>query len=165
MFSFRKKKEVDQRIVAPVSGRCIALSSVQDPMFAQGVLGVGVAFQYEQDTLYAPCEGEVIVLAATKHAIGIKSTSGIELLLHIGFDSVNLNGTGFTTFVKLHDHVTIGTPLIRIDRSIMKEHNIDLTTPMVVTNHTQLPVIIKQVNTQVTQGIDELIQIKGEELV
>ena len=155
---FKKKK--DERIYAPVSGSCVELSQVPDPMFSKGVLGEGVAFRYEQDTLYSPCDGTIIVVAGTFHAIGIRSITGVELLLHVGVDTVNLEGKGFTVLVKQGQNVKAGTPLLRIDRDFMKQQNIDLITPMVVTNGKDVLVEIQGIHQVVEQGITEIIHGK-----
>lgn len=154
----KKNSKTDKRIVAPVTGKCVDLSQVPDPMFAKKTMGDGVAFIYEGgDTVYSPCEGVILVVAATKHAVGIKSASGTELLLHVGVDTVSLNGQGFTSLVTKDQKVKIGTPLLKIDRKFMEENDVDLITSMVVTNGPSVNVEIKGINTAVEQGVSEII--------
>lgn len=121
-----------------------------------------MAFRYEQDTIYAPCDGEIIVVAETRHAIGLKSVTGVELLLHVGVDTVSLNGSGFETLVKPGQHVKAGKPLLIIDKAWMKEQHIDLITSLVITNSKDIEVDILAINQNVIQGTTEIIRKKGE---
>jgi glucose-specific phosphotransferase system IIA component len=132
MFQWLKKKE--ESIHAPVVGRCISLDDVSDPVFSQHMMGDGVAFQFEGDTLYSPCAGKVLVVADTCHAIGLQTKSGAQLMLHIGLDTVYLKGEGMEAKVKPGDSVCVGQPLIVLDRSFINEKHVDLTTPLVLTN-------------------------------
>ena len=153
MFSFFKRKEIDQQLYAPVNGTCIPLEEVKDAVFAQKMMGDGVAFQFSDDnTIYSPCNGEVIMIMNTKHAIGLKGENGMEVLIHVGLDTVNLNGEGFTSFIQNGDTIKKGEPLLTIDRSFMDARGIDLTTPMVVTNGSEYNFSISNVNTTVTKG-------------
>lgn len=121
-------------LFAPVNGTCIPLEQVPDPVFAGKVVGDGVAFIYEDDTVCAPCGGVVTLIAETKHAVGLAGDDGAEVMLHIGMDTVNLQGEGFETLVKMGQRVKAGEPLVRLDRDFMKNRNIDLTTPMILLN-------------------------------
>lgn len=152
MFQLFKKKEVDGTLYAPVSGKCIPLSQVQDQVFASKAMGDGVAFLYEGDTIYAPCDGKVIMVANTKHAIGIQADNGAEILLHIGMDTVNLQGQGFHVKKQVKDKIKRGDALIQFDRTFMEEHGINLTTPMVITNENDIQFSIKTESGIVTQG-------------
>ena len=134
MFNFFKKKNDNKKLVAYAKGKFIPITDVPDPIFSEKMMGDGVAILVKGDTIYAPCDGTIILVANTLHAVGISSATGVEILIHIGFDTVNLNGKGFTKLINQGDKVKKGTPLIKIDRKIMEEEKIDLTTPMVVTN-------------------------------
>lgn len=98
------------------------------------MMGDGIGFEYEGNTIYAPCDGKITLVANTLHAVGITSENGAEILIHIGLDTVSLNGKGFKKLINQGDKVKKGTPLIEIDRQFMKEQDINLITPMVVTN-------------------------------
>lgn len=141
MFSFLKKNKTEI-IYAPVIGKSIPLEQVPDKMFAEKLMGDGLGFVYESDTVYAPCDGEIMLIAPTKHAFGIKSKTGAEILVHIGLDTVNLNGEGFEVLVKAGKKVKAHDPIIKINHSFMKERNIDLTTPLVITNMSDYDVTI-----------------------
>ena len=102
-------------LTAPVTGRVVAMSEVPDPVFSAGTLGAGCAVWPEDDLVYAPCDGKVTVTMG--HAVGLQSDSGIEVLVHVGVDTVNMNGDGFEGFVKADDVVKAGQPLLKIDRA------------------------------------------------
>ena len=128
------KKVVECEVYSPVIGKMIPLDDVPDPVFSEKMMGEGCAFGFEGDTVYAPCNGEIILIANTYHAFGIKAENGAEILIHIGLYTVNLNGKGFEVLVKEHTKVKAHDPLVRIDREFMKENKIDLTMPMVITS-------------------------------
>ena len=106
-------------LCSPVTGKVIAMSEVPDPVFSGEVLGKGCAVWPEEDIVYAPVTGEVTVTMG--HAVGIKSDSGIEVLVHVGVDTVNLQGKGFTGYAKQGDHVVAGQPVIGIDRKVIAD--------------------------------------------
>ncbi|GMA08677.1 PTS glucose transporter subunit IIA [Tetragenococcus halophilus subsp. flandriensis] len=129
---FKKNKNVD--LYAPVSGELIALESVSDQVFSSKMMGEGVAFEITEDFIYAPCDGTISLLPETLHAFGLTAKNDAEILIHIGLDSVNLNGEGFTKLVSQGDQVKKGTAIIQVDRQLLQEKNIVTTTPMVITN-------------------------------
>ena len=106
-------------LCSPVDGKVIAMSEVPDPVFSGEVLGKGCAVWPEGDTVYAPVSGEITVTMG--HAVGIKSDNGIEVLVHVGVDTVNLQGKGFTAYVKQGDHVAAGQPVLGIDRKVIAD--------------------------------------------
>ena len=134
MFKLFKKTDDICKLLAPVNGKTIALENVPDKVFASKMMGDGMGFEYEGNTIYAPCDGKITLVANTLHAVGITSENGAEILIHIGLDTVSLNGKGFKKLINQGDKVKKGTPLIEIDRQYMKEQDINLITPMVVTN-------------------------------
>lgn len=105
-------------LCAPVSGRVIRMADVPDPVFSQEVLGKGCAIWPDADIVYSPLPGTITVVMG--HAVGISGDDGAEVLVHIGVDTVDMNGVGFTGFVKTGDHVDAGQPLIRMDRSTIR---------------------------------------------
>ncbi|MDT0967022.1 glucose-specific PTS transporter subunit IIBC [Staphylococcus pseudintermedius] len=121
-------------IVAPCDGEVIPLSEVPDQVFSGGMMGDGVGFIPRQSEIVAPFHGKVKALFPTKHAIGIESTDGVELLIHIGIDTVKLNGEGFESFVKVGDEVAEGQLLMKVDLEYMQQHAPSIVTPMIVTN-------------------------------
>lgn len=108
----------DFALCAPVTGKAIKMTDVPDPVFSGEVLGKGCAIWPEGDMVYAPVTGEVTVTMG--HAVGLKSDSGIEVLVHVGVDTVDMQGHGFTGYVKQGDRVKAGDPMIKIDRDAIK---------------------------------------------
>ncbi|HED3305125.1 TPA: PTS beta-glucoside transporter subunit IIABC [Klebsiella quasipneumoniae subsp. similipneumoniae] len=121
-------------ILAPMSGSVIALDQVPDSTFASGLLGRGVAIIPAVGKVIAPFTGEVASLFQTKHAIGLQSDSGIELLIHVGIDTVKLDGVPFTAHVKEGDRVQAGDLLIEFDRQAILDAGYDLATPIIISN-------------------------------
>lgn len=121
-------------IQSPLAGRAKNLSEAPDPVFAQGVMGQGVVIEPTEGELVAPVDGVVSVLFPTKHAIGLVSDEGLELLMHIGMDTVNLDGDGFTAHVKQGDRVSVGDALISFDMAAIQAAGYPVATPVIVTN-------------------------------
>lgn len=136
MFKFRKAKK--DTLYAPVTGRMIPLEEVPDKVFSSGVMGAGAGFEPETGEICAPCSGKITMIADTLHAFSIETESGAEILIHIGLDTVNLGGEGFEKLAEEEQKVTRGTPVIRVNLSLMKQKGMVLTTPMVVTNSDEI---------------------------
>ena len=133
MFRYHKKsKEV--LLHAPIIGKSVRLEEVPDQMFAKKLLGDGLAFVYEGDTIYAPCDGTVIMIADTKHALGIKAVNQAEIMIHIGLDTVNLLGEGFEVLVASNDRIKQGQPLVKLGREALNKQSLQLITRMIVTS-------------------------------
>ncbi|HGM3506532.1 TPA: beta-glucoside-specific PTS transporter subunit IIABC [Clostridioides difficile] len=128
-----EEKEVNI-LVSPVEGKVIDLSKVNDELFASKTLGDGVAIIPANGNLYAPCDSEVVMLFETKHAIGLRTKNGAEILIHIGINTVSMNGDGFKTFVKTGDNVKEGDLLIQFDLDKISHANLD-STVMIVNNN------------------------------
>lgn len=121
-------------ILSPLTGEAKELSTANDPVFAQGLMGQGVLIQPTEGKLLAPVDGTISVLFPTKHAVGMVSTDGVELLMHIGMDTVNLEGQGFTAHVAQGDTVKAGDLLITFDMEAIKAAGYLTETPVIVTN-------------------------------
>lgn len=139
-------------VFSPLSGEAIALSQVKDETFASELLGKGYAIIPSKGTVVAPCNGTVSALFDTKHAIGIVSDDGIELLIHIGMDTVQLGGKYYTAHVNQGDTIKAGQLLISFDAEKIKEAGYDITTPVIVAN----TVIYQQVEAVKLGAIDEM---------
>lgn len=127
------EKEVNI-LVSPLNGQAVDLSTVSDEMFASKALGDGIAIVPAEGKLYAPCDAEVIMLFDTKHAIGLRTSNGAEILIHIGVNTVSMEGKGFTSFVKQGDKVKEGDLLIEFNLDKIKENNLDPTVMVVNSN-------------------------------
>ncbi|MDX2230784.1 MAG: phosphoenolpyruvate--protein phosphotransferase [Leptolyngbyaceae cyanobacterium bins.349] len=134
MTSTLVKKPSSVVLKAPLSGWLVPLEQVPDPVFAQKMVGDGVSIDPTDRLLMAPCNGEVIQLHPANHAITLRTEDGLEVLMHIGLDTVGLKGQGFTPQVRVGDRVTTGTPLIEFDPDYVALHAKSLLTQIVITN-------------------------------
>ncbi|HEM6220134.1 TPA: PTS system trehalose-specific EIIBC component [Streptococcus suis] len=123
-------------LISPLTGQAKELSQATDPVFASGVMGQGILIDPSEGVLVAPVDGEVSVLFPTNHAVGITAANGVELLMHIGMDTVGLEGKGFTAHVKQGDKVKAGDKLISFDIDVIKAAGLVAETPVIVTNQT-----------------------------
>jgi phosphoenolpyruvate-protein phosphotransferase len=152
------------RLVAPLSGFLLPIEQVPDPVFAQKMVGDGISIDPTSNVLVAPCDGEVIQVHPSNHAVTIKTNEGIEILMHIGLDTVELRGEGFTSRVQLGDRVTTGTPLIEFDIDYIALHAKSLLTQVVVTNTDRIAEFVYQ-SGRVQSGQDiflELVLTEGK---
>ena len=122
------------KFVAPVSGKAIPLSEVPDQVFAEKMAGDGLGILAEGNLIVAPADGELTLVFKTKHAFAMTLSNGIELLVHIGIDTVSLNGEGFEQLVEQGAHVKAGTPIIKIDKDFIISKGLSLATPVLITN-------------------------------
>ena len=135
-----EEKEVNI-LVSPLNGEAVDLSTVSDEMFASKTLGDGIAIVPKDGKLYATCDAEVVMLFETKHAIGLRTSNGAEILIHIGVNTVSMEGVGFTAFVKQNDKVKEGDLLIEFDLDAIKEKKLDPTVMVVNSNSTSYKVL------------------------
>ncbi len=127
----------DIRLSSPLKGTMVPLQDIKDPVFSSGSMGRGMAVENPEGKVYAPFDGEITVFFETKHAIGLKSDDGVELLIHVGMDTVNLKGECFTAKAQQGDKVKRGQLLLEFDPEGIKKAGYEVTTPVVVTNHTE----------------------------
>ena len=122
------------QLVSPLAGQVKPLSQATDPVFSSGVMGQGVVIEPSQGELVSPVNGTVTVLFPTKHAVGIVSEEGVEMLMHIGMDTVSLDGKGFEAHVAQGDKVVVGQQLISFDMDVIKKAGLVTETPVIITN-------------------------------
>jgi len=125
----------DIKILSPLNGELIPLNQVDDPVFGSGAMGRGAAIKNPAGKVYSPFDGEITVFFPTNNAIGLKSDDGIELLIHVGMDTVKLNGEGFTPRADVGDRVKRGQLLLEFNPKVITTAGYQTTTPVVVTNH------------------------------
>ena len=146
-------------IVAPLAGNAIPMEQVSDPVFASGVMGGGIAIVPSEGKLYAPADGKVIVLADTGHAVGIAADNGAEILMHVGIDTVRLEGKPFTAHVKVGDHVNAGQLLMDIDLDYIRAQGLDTVTPIIITNTASYEAVEPCANGPVKVG-DQVVTVR-----
>ncbi len=127
----------DIRLSSPLNGKMVPLQDIKDPVFSSGAMGRGMAVAEPDGKVYAPFDGEITVFFETKHAIGLKSEDGVELLIHVGMDTVELKGECFTAKAQQGEKVKRGQLLLEFDPEGIKKAGFEVTTPVVVTNHTE----------------------------
>ena len=122
-------------IASPLKATTMDLDKVPDPVFSSGAVGQGVGLEPQGDIVVtAPADGTVVVAPSSGHAFGITLDNGVEILIHVGLDTVNLEGQGFDVKVSQGDRVSAGQELVRVDRSVIEQAGYPLTTPVLVTN-------------------------------
>lgn len=151
----------DEQVLAPVNGRVIPLSEVKDEAFAGGVLGSGAAIIPENGNICAPCSGTISAMYPTGHAVGIQSGAGAEILIHIGMDTVSMNGDGFEIKVKEGQAVRAGDLLVCADLEKIQAAGLDITTPVIVTNTEDYLEIRQEASGTVRRG-DTLLSCIGK---
>lgn len=144
------------RLDSPLKGELVELSQVNDPAFASGAMGFGAAVKNPDGKVYSPVDGEITVLFETKHAIGIHGANGEDLLIHVGLDTVKLNGEHFTAHVEQGATVKKGQLLLEFDGEAIKAAGYDITTPFVVTNSTEFDKIT------IALGDKEIVSAEAE---
>jgi len=158
MFNFFKKnskKEIN--LVAPITGKTLDLSKVPDKVFAEKLAGDGIAIEPTGDIIVAPADGELSLVFKTMHAFAITLASGVELLIHIGIDTVFLNGEGFEQLVEAGTMVKAGTPIIKINKDFILSKGFSLITMLLVTNMDLVKELSATIDKNVVVGQDEVI--------
>ncbi len=148
MLGLFKKKPI--KITAPIKGEIIELKDVNDQVFSQKMVGDGFAIIPSSDVVLAPFDAEVLMVFHTNHALGLKSQEGIELLIHVGLDTVDLKGEGFESFVKAGDNVKKGDKLLGFDLPSLLSKGIDMTSPVIITN----PKKVNRINLTDDEGVE-----------
>lgn len=153
----KKRGEV---LKAPLTGKTIAMSDVPDPTFGQEILGKGVAIIPSMGKVVAPIDGTVEMVFDTKHAISLSSDSGIQLIIHVGLDTVTLKGEPFTTYVKAGQKVKEGEILLEFDIEAIRTAGLEIITPIVICNSNDYKEITAHVGKNVNLDDEILTLIK-----
>lgn len=132
------KKETAETLIAPLNGEVVALSEVPDPTFSEKMLGDGIAIIPTEGRVVSPVNGEIITVFPTKHAIGIRSEQGAEILIHIGLETVQMQGEGFKEHIKEGDRVKTGQLLMEFSLDLVREKAKSTITPVIITNLDQI---------------------------
>lgn len=149
---------LETTVYSPIKGTVIPLSEVNDPIFAQEMMGKGIAINPTDTTIVAPIEGVVSMIAPSKHAIGITSNSGVELLIHVGLDTVQLNGEGFELLVKENEQIELNQSLLTFNKSQIEQQGYDTVIPVIITNSSEFEDVIVNADSAVDHK-DEIMTI------
>ncbi|MFG6119731.1 PTS sugar transporter subunit IIA [Thalassobacillus sp. B23F22_16] len=139
-----KKNTGELKIYAPLEGKVVDLNEVPDPVFAERMMGEGVAIEPVNGEVVSPVDGEIVQLFHTNHAVGIKTKSGVEVLVHIGLETVSMEGEGFEGHVKSGDKVKTGDKLITFDMNLVQEKAKSTITPIIITNYNDVAANMEQ---------------------
>ncbi|MGB4946412.1 MAG: glucose PTS transporter subunit IIA, partial [Candidatus Competibacter denitrificans] len=145
-------------LIAPLSGPLVPLERVPDPVFAQKMVGDGISIDPLDQCLRAPCDGQIVQLHSAGHAVTVATSQGIEVLMHIGLDTVNLKGQGFSSTVKMGDTVKTGDPLIEFDADYVATHAKSLLTQIVITNSDRVAAFASR-SGNVSAGKDPILEL------
>lgn len=145
-------------IKAPLSGEIVPIEAVPDVVFAEKLVGDGIAIKPSGDVMVAPCDGTIGKIFETNHAFSMESNDGLEVFVHLGLDTVNLGGEGFTRIAEEGKQVKAGEPIIGFDLELLKEKAPSVITPVVISNMD----VVKELNKMsgpVTEGESEVLKI------
>lgn len=154
---FQSKQE--EVIMSPLNGKVVPITEVPDPTFSEKMLGDGVAIIPKDGKLLAPADGEVVQLFPTKHAIGIKTKQGLEILIHIGLETVTMKGEGFKAHVQQGDTVKTGQPLIDFSIDLIEKKASSTITPVVITNFDQVQEMLPEYTEQTIAAKTKLMKV------
>lgn len=145
------------KLCMPISGKVAALTEVNDYLFNKKIMGEGAAVRPEDNYLYSPVDGEIVLVYDAKHAVAIKTEEGLQILIHVGIDTVKLEGRGFASYVKVGDKVTAGDKILFFDREYI-EKNASSITPLVITNSELVDYI--DINYKAAKAGDNFMTVK-----
>ena len=155
MFGFLKRKV--REVYAPADGQIVKLESVDDEVFSQKMVGDGVALNPISNLFTAPIDGVVSKIFSTNHAYSIKSDKDLEVMVHIGLETVALDGKGFTRIAAEGDVVKVGDVIIEVDLAYIKEHAKDIITPIIISDESDFKDIVKEYN--VVKASDKIMEV------
>lgn len=148
------------QILAPISGKIVELATVPDPVFSEKLTGDGCAILADSSDVLAPIDGEITLFFETKHAFAITGADGVQVLVHIGLDTVILDGEGITALHHTGEHVTAGTPILHLDLPLLQKHHINLISPVLIVNYEKVRHLTPAgaIGAEVAAGRDCLLQ-------
>lgn len=157
MLDFIKKS---YKLLAPIDGKVMDLSKVPDDIFAEKMAGDGIAIEADGDIVVAPADGEVTLIFKTNHAFGLLLDNGVEVLVHVGLDTVSLCGEGFQRLTEEGKRVKAGDPILKIDRSYINERSCSFITPVLITNVEEVCFTELNIGKNVKAGKDTILKYK-----
>ncbi|MGN5881758.1 MULTISPECIES: PTS sugar transporter subunit IIA [Staphylococcus] len=151
--------EKDIEIYAPISGEYVNIEDIPDPVFAQKMMGEGFGINPSEGVVVSPINGKVDNVFPTSHALGLKADNGLELLIHIGLDTVQLNGEGFKVLVESGDTVSVGDPLVEFDLDYISQNAKSVISPIIITNTDQAENIDIHAQDQLVKNETKVIDV------
>ena len=148
------------KLLAPIDGKVVDLTKIPDDIFAEKMAGDGIAIEPTGDTVVAPADGEVTLIFKTNHAFGLLLDNKVEVLVHVGLDTICLCGEGFQRLVEEGKKVKAGDPILKIDRKYIEERNCSLVTPVLVTNMDCISFTDLSIGSEVKAGEDVVCKYK-----
>lgn len=163
MFKKLKEKLVKKEnngilIGSPIEGEAVSIKEVNDPTFSEEILGKGIAIKPSNGRVVAPVDGEVTVMFKTKHAVSLVSEDGVEILIHVGLETVNLKGEHFKSYVEAGDKVKVGDLLVEFDVEKIKEAGYDTTSPVVICNTPEFANVVESKIGHIKE-LDKVIEV------
>lgn len=160
---FGKKETVKSvEVKAVLTGTAVNLEEVPDPVFAEKMMGDGIAIEPSEGVVVSPVNGEIVQVFPTKHAIGLRAENGAEILIHIGLETVSMKGEGFEMHVTEGSRVNEGDKLVTFDLALVKEKAKSTVTPIIVTNGDQLASLEKKAAGSVTRGSSTVMTVTAK---
>lgn len=153
-------KEKNVEIIAPLTGQIVMIENVPDPVFSQKLMGDGIAILPDEGLVVSPFDGEVVQVFHTKHALGLRTNYGMELLIHIGLETVQLKGEGFEVHVKEGQIIKTGEKLVTFDIDFIKDKVPSMISPIVITNSDWVDSLDKASNTHAVIGETQLLKVR-----
>lgn len=158
---FGKKDEKNPiSLLAPVSGELVQLEDVPDPVFSEKMMGDGIAIKPAEGVAVSPVDGKVMQVFPTKHAVGLQAENGAEILIHIGLETVSLDGEGFTSHISEGDRVKQGDKLISFDLDVIETKAKSTLIPIIITNSADMRSVKPADSKQVAAGEDEILAVE-----
>lgn len=148
------------KVISPINGKVIDLSEVDDQVFSQRLAGDGVAIASTGDTVVAPVGGKISFMFKTNHAFVITTANGIQVLVHIGTDTLNLHGQGFKNLKEMGDTVKIGDEILKLDRNFIEEKGCCLVVPVLITKPDEVEFLQMNIGDLVKAGEDTIMRYK-----
>ncbi|AMA73635.1 MULTISPECIES: PTS glucose transporter subunit IIA [Aneurinibacillus] len=154
------EKDTREVIMAPLHGEVVRIEEVPDPTFSKKMVGEGVAIIPKEGKVVSPVKGEVVQVFPTKHAVGLRSEKGVELLIHIGLETVFMQGEGFVAYVRAGDKVKVGDPLLEFSIDLVKEKAKSAITPIVIINPDRMDQIEMEWPKEAKMGETSIMKMK-----
>ncbi len=163
MFKWLKGKKKELILTAPMTGTLVPMEAIPDQVFSSKMLGDGFAILPSAGKVLSPCAGKVTQIFPTSHALGIETPEGLEILIHIGIDTVEMEGEGFTRLVEAGASVETGTPLLSIELDKLEAHGKSTVSPVIITNMERVAKIISSSEQDMRAGITTAVRISLKE--